>query len=444
MRGTVVVGMARSGLAVARLLRSKGMEVWATDRNPAPALAVEFEAAGIAYETGNHSVERFRSAEEIVVSPGVPLDIPALEAAREAGVGIVGELEVSSRYVRGSIVAVTGSNGKTTTTALTGHVLEKAGLKVQVGGNIGRPLADMVAGSTEDTVNVLEVSSFQIDTTRAFRPHVAVVLNITPDHLDRYRDFDAYRESKMRLFRNQDDADFAVVNMDDPNVFPFRRAVGSRIRTFTRRRRVTAGGGFAHGWLTIDGRRVVEAASLQLRGAHNIENVLAALLAANAYGVADDEAAAAAAAFQPVEHRIETVARIDGVEFVNDSKATNVDSAVKAIESFAEPLVLILGGKDKGAPYDPLVGAMKGRVTHAVLLGEAADKIGRAIGESVPTSRAGSMSEAVGVAIAHVRPGHVVLLSPACASFDMYANYEERGRDFKRVVLSGRGMTDAG
>lgn len=434
MSGALVVGMARSGLAVARLLRSRGIEVRATDSQPEPLLAAEFRASGIECETGAHSLEWFQSADEIVVSPGVPLTIPPLETARARGVPIAGELEVASRYLKGSIVAITGSNGKTTTTALAAHILEAAGLRVQVGGNIGRPLSDLVDSSTDETVNVLEVSSFQIDSTHLFRPRVGAVLNITPDHLDRYRDFDAYRGSKMRLFENQNGEDIAIVNMDDPNVFPLAGTVRSRVRGFSRRKPVAEGGGLSSGWLTIDGRRVVEAAGLGLRGVHNIENVLAALLAADACGVADDCARRAVGSFKPVEHRIETVALIGGIEFVNDSKATNVDSAIKAVEAFAGPVVLILGGRDKGAPYESLVEAMRNRVVHAVLIGEAREKIARAIGNRIPTSAAGSMDEAVRAAVEHASPGAVVLLSPACSSFDMYANFEERGRDFKRVV----------
>lgn len=432
----VVVGMARSGLAVSRLLRGRGIEVLATDAQPDPPMQPDFEGEGIECETGGHSLKRFEDADEVVVSPGVPLDIDPLRASRRRGIPVVSELEVAARYLEGDVVALTGSNGKTTTTALVGHILASGSRPVQVGGNIGTPVSALVASSRMETINVIEVSSFQLDGIQRFRPHVGVLLNIAPDHMDRYRNFEAYRQSKLRLFANQNENDFAVINRDDGNVFPLPAGVRSRHLEFSLRGRARTGASVRDGQLIVGETPVMPVAGVPLRGAHNVENVLAGLLVARIYGVFGSAAARAVESFRPVEHRLEPVATVDGVEYVNDSKATNVDSAVKALESFSEPVVVILGGKDKGAPLEPLVEAMRGKVRLAVLIGASADHFEEAIGGAVPGRRAGSMKEAVEAAAGSARTGDVVLLSPACASFDMYRNYEDRGADFKNAVKS--------
>ena len=432
----VVVGMARSGLAVSRLLRGKGIEVFASDVQRDPPLQPDFEREGIECETGHHSVERFENADEVVVSPGVPLDIDPLQSSRRRGIPVVSELEVAARYLEGDVVALTGSNGKTTTTALVGHILASGSRPVQVGGNIGTPASALVASSRVETINVIEVSSFQLDGIQRFRPHVAVLLNIAPDHMDRYENFEAYRRSKFRVFANQNEDDYAVINRDDDNVFPLPASVRSRHLEFSRRSSAGSGASVRDGQLIVGPMPVMPVVDVPLRGAHNVENVLAGLLVARIYGISAGESARAVESFQPVEHRLEPVATVQGVEYVNDSKATNVDSAVKALESFSEPIVVILGGKDKGVPLEPLVEAMKGKVRQAVLIGASASHFEKAIGGAVPCRRAGSMSEAVEAAAGAARTGDVVLLSPACASFDMYRNYEERGGDFKRAVKS--------
>ncbi len=433
----VVVGMGRSGLAVSGLLRSHGLEVFASDANPEPPLLNEFDRLGFPSETGGHSIERFTRAEEIVVSPGVPLDIDALSKARVGGVGIVSELEVASRYLLGDVVAVTGSNGKTTTTSLVAAILEHGARPVQVGGNIGIAVSDLVSASTHETINVLEVSSFQLDTSSQFRPRVGVLLNITPDHLDRYANFEAYRMAKFNVFKNQTEEDFAVINMDDPQSFPLPVEIASRQRFFSRKEHFDRAAGIQGEFLSVRGHRVIRTSELPLRGGHNLENVLASILVADVYGITPEQTSEAIRDFKGVEHRLETVATIAGVEFVNDSKATNVDSAVKALEAFdafEANIILIIGGRDKEAPFEPLVQAMHGRVRQVLTLGEAAEKLEKAVGTNVPTRRVGSIAEAVNVAIATGRDGDIVLLSPACASFDMYANYEERGHDFKNAV----------
>ena len=432
----VVMGMARSGLAVSRLLREAGFDVLASDVLTDPPLAGEFERDGIPSETGGHSMDAMRRASEIVVSPGVPLGIAPLEDARRRGTPVVSELEVASRYLQGDVVAITGSNGKTTTTALTGRILSAGERPVQVGGNIGPPASAMVAASGAETINVIEVSSFQLDGVRTFRPDVGVLLNVTPDHMDRYTSFETYRESKLRVFANQTAEDHAVVNRDDGNVFPLPADIRSRRAPFSRGRPLDAVAWVADGQLVLEGTPVMPLSRLPLRGAHNVENVLAALVVGGIYGIAESAAAAAIASFRPFEHRLETVATVDGVEFVNDSKATNMDSAVKALESFSTPVIVILGGQDKGGSPAALVEAMKGRVRRAVLIGAAADRFETAIGGAVPSRRAASMTEALDLAVESARPGDVVLLAPACASFDMYADYAARGNDFKDAVRS--------
>jgi len=433
-----VVGMARSGLAVARLLRDRGFEVWASDSDPVPRLRDEFGRLGIPYETGGHSPDRLLRAREIVVSPGVPPEIGPLLAAREAGVPIVSELEVAFRWLEGDVVAITGSNGKTTTTSLVAHILSSGARPVEAGGNIGRPVSDMVEQSTPETINVLEVSSFQLEGVRTFRPDVAVLLNITPDHLDRYAGFDAYRMAKFRVFGNQEPDDVAILNRDDVQSFPPPVGIRASERLFSRHP-MGSGAGILDGVLTIDGSQIMPAAEVPLRGGHNLKNVLAALLVADSYRIPPSAMRAATASFRAVEHRLETVATIEGVEYVNDSKATNVDAAIKAIEAFGGDLILIAGGKDKGAPFQPLVAAMSGRVRQLITIGAAAEKIEQAVAAAasggVPVRRARDMAEAVAIAGRLARPGDTVLLAPACASFDMYANYEERGADFRNAVL---------
>lgn len=432
----VVVGMARSGLAVSRLLQSRGVEVFATDSDPDPVLRNEFDRMGIAHEAGLHSIDRFVGAREVIVSPGVPLDIDPLVRARKNGVGIVSEMEVATRYLEGDIVAVTGSNGKTTTTSLVGHILRRGPRPVQVGGNIGTPVSDLVETSTEDTINVIEVSSFQLDGISRFRPRVGVLLNITPDHLDRYTDFEAYRSVKFQLFRNQTEEDFAIVNRDDPQSFPSPVPIVSRQRVFSRSQQLDPDAGLLGGVLCIRGHRVLPTSEVPLLGSHNVENVLAAILVADVYGISPPQMAGAIRNFEGVEHRLETVATVDGVEFVNDSKATNVDSAIKAVRAFDKNIIIILGGKDKDASFEPLVQAMSGRVRQVLTIGAAAEKLEQAIGGLLPIRRVESIREAVDLSMEIGRHGDVVLLAPACASFDMYENYEERGRDFKNAVRS--------
>jgi UDP-N-acetylmuramoylalanine--D-glutamate ligase len=434
-----IVGMARSGLAASRLLRSRGIEVWATDSDVRPALESSFRSLGVPFETGRHSIGRLMEATEIVVSPGVPLGIEPLARARAAGVPIISELELACRYLPGDLVAITGSNGKTTTTALVSHILRAGGLGVETGGNIGRPVSDMVSVSTSDTVNVIEVSSFQLEGIRHFRPRIAVLLNITPDHLDRYADFDHYRMAKFRLFSNQQASDIAILNRDDPESWPPPVGIAASERLFGRGPQ-KAGAGVDGEWLTLDGVPVLRIGDVPLRGPHNLANVLAATLVADACGIGLQDVRQAVAAFRPVEHRLETIADLDGVLYVNDSKATNVDSAIKAVEAFREPVILIAGGVGKGADFAKLAAVLPGRVRAVITMGIAAAEIESAVRKEdgrIEIRRARDMADAVSAARNMAQEGDVVLLSPSCASFDMYENFEARGRDFRDAVLAG-------
>jgi len=430
---TLVVGMARSGVAAAKLLKSRGESVFVSDSSTSNSTR-ELEAAGIEWESGQHTMSHFVDADQIVVSPGVPLNIPPLEAARAQGVPIVSELELASQYLQGDIVGITGSNGKTTTTTLVGEILKAAGKTVQVGGNIGTAMCGLVDTSTPHTINVIEVSSFQLDAIVHFRPKVAALLNVTPDHLDRYPDFAAYRKSKFRIFKNQSEADIAVLNHDDPNVFPTPQGLRPRQLLFSRTDGVSAGAFRFGGMLYMNGRAVMAASDVRLRGEHNIENVLASLAITSPYSVPTSTLTRVISEFHGVEHRIEFAGSVKGVDFFNDSKATNVDSAIKAVNSFERNIILILGGRDKGASYDSLVKAMERKVKHVLLIGEAAQKIAMAIGTKFPVTHAATLEDAVRRAASMSSPGDIVLLSPACSSFDMFENYEHRGRVFKATV----------
>ena len=429
----VVVGLARSGVAAARLLHSRGESVFVTDSGK-PRASAELDALGIPWEAGQHTAAKFLQADEIVVSPGVPLTIPPLQAARAKGVPIISELELASRYLKGDIIGITGSNGKTTTTTLVGEILKAAGKTVQVGGNIGTAMCGLVDTSTPFTINVIEVSSFQLDAIVKFRPRVAALLNVTPDHLDRYADFAAYRRSKFRIFENQTDADIAVLNCDDANVYPPPEGLRARRHYFSRTDGIADGAFRFGGMLYLNGLAVMASSDVRLRGEHNIENVLASMAITSTYGVRSSTLTSVISEFRGVEHRIEYVASVRGVTFFNDSKATNVDSAIKAVASFDHNIILILGGRDKGAPYEPLIEAMRGKVKHVLLIGEASAKIAAAMDNRFPVTQVSSLEDAVREGATIGEPGDVVLLSPACASFDMFDNYEHRGRVFKKAV----------
>ncbi len=436
----LVVGLARTGVAVSLFAAAYGASVTATDLRPEVQLGDTVEklrAAGVKLELGGHTPARFLEHDLIVLSPGVPTRLPAIETARARGIPVWSEIELAWRFLRGKLVAITGSNGKTTTTSLVAHILKTAKIPTLVGGNIGVPLLALVEYSDDSTVTVAEVSSFQLEGIEAFRPEVGVLLNLTPDHLDRHASFEDYTAAKMRMFENQLERDAAVLNADDPEVTR-RSPARPHHYWFSRQKRVAEGAFLQDQQIVFrqDGAEIPLARrdEITLRGEHNVENVLAACSAAYLAGADPASIAAGVKSFRGVEHRLEFVAEIGGVEFYNDSKATNVDAARKAIEAFSSRVIVILGGKDKGSPFTPLREALDRRARLVVLIGAASEKIAADLGNVVPIERAGSLERAIEVAREHARPGDVVLLAPACASFDQFENYEHRGRTFKELV----------
>lgn len=437
-----VVGLAKSGVAAARLVRRLGGRVLASDSSPLEALSAEargLEREGCALWAGGHPDAAFAGAELVVVSPGVPLELPALTAARARGVLVIGELELAWRVMEADCIAITGTNGKTTTTALTGELLRTQVRPVLVGGNIGTPLAEHALEFPGDGLVVAETSSFQLDTTDRFRPRVGAILNITPDHLDRHGTMERYIDAKARMLANQTATDCAVLNADDPVTAGLGGRAHGRVIWFSRLAILPHGVFIYDGWIVakLNGstERICPVSEITLRGPHNVENVLAATACALWTGMAPSAIRRGVAAFRGVAHRIERVLDDRGVVYYNDSKGTNVDSTIKALQSFNEPIVLIAGGKGKGQDFGPLAAAARGRVRRAILIGEDRDKIQTAFESAgMSAESADSLDEAVRRAREAARVGDVVLLSPACASFDMFRNFEHRGEAFKSVV----------
>jgi UDP-N-acetylmuramoylalanine--D-glutamate ligase len=436
----LVVGLGRSGVASALFLKSKGARVTVSDAKSEDQLREEIPALldqGITVETGGHGERTFQNQDLIVVSPGVPVDAEPIMQARALGQNVIGEIELAAEFLQGEIVAITGSNGKTTTTTLTGEILASGGLKTLVGGNIGTPAISLVAQSAPETVTVLEVSSFQLETIRGFRPKIAVVLNVTPDHLDRHRTFAAYVDAKARLFENQQPDDFAVLNADDPTCVELAGRTRAQVFLFSRKGEIEAGS-FVRGGQVVFRRgrseeEVLPISEVPLKGAHNLENVLAAVCASALMGCATGKIRNAVRDFKAVEHRMEYVATVRGVEYYNDSKATNVDATIKALESFPSNIHLILGGKDKGSDYTVLNDLLRERVKCVYTIGAAAEKIQSQI-KSAKIVPSGTIETAVKQASAAAQSGDIILLAPACASFDQFQNYEHRGRVFKDLV----------
>jgi len=438
----LVVGLGRSGAASAIFLQDHGAKVIVSDSKSEAQLQGDVPALldrGISIETGQHSQRTFRDQDLIVVSPGVPSDQPQLQHARTLGIPVIGEVELAFRFLQGKVVAITGSNGKTTTTTLVGEILSKSGRKTLVGGNIGTPVISLAGQSTPETMVVLEISSFQLESIQQFRPWIAAILNITPDHLDRHYTFQAYVDAKTRIFENQQASDFAVLNADDPTCAALKDKAKSPLLWFSRKQPVESGA-FVKGdeiFFRRNGQEqpVLRRSDIQLKGEHNLENVLAAVAMTMVAGCGPLQVRQAVKEFRAVEHRLELVATINGVTFYNDSKATNVDATVKALESFPGNIHLILGGKDKGSDYSVLNPLLRERVNRVYLIGAAADKIAAQVQGSTVV-RSGILERAVRQAFDVARPGDVVLLAPACASFDQFENYEHRGRVFKELVQS--------
>ena len=440
----MVVGAARSGIAAAELLASRGADVILTDLRPAlePEADIKLREAGVQLELGGHRADTLRGADLIVLSPGVSPAQPDVAAARAADIPVIGEPELASRWLRGRIVAVTGTKGKSTTTTLIGKMLEAAGMQVLVGGNIGVPLSAQVARSTPDIIHVVEASSFQLEMTEQFQPTIAVLLNFSPDHLDRHATVEEYAQAKQRIFANQREQDFAVINVDDPEAV--------RLAGVTRAKKVliSQDAGSLREGVVISGDTIVHRggdgqewallplSSVHLLGRHLLTDVLAAAAVAEILGAAPAAMRSAVEGFSGLEHALEPVRTIAGVQFVNDSKATNVEAAERSIESFDRDLAVIMGGRYKGGDFGRLREPLRARGAMVVVIGESKPQIREALGDTVAIRDASTMTEAVRLGFASVRPGGTVLLAPACSSFDMFRDYADRGRQFKDAVAA--------
>jgi UDP-N-acetylmuramoylalanine--D-glutamate ligase len=455
-KNVVVVGLGRTGLAAARFLHQQGARIVATDTANEAALGdtvAQLRHMDIEIELGAHSSRAFQESDLIVVSPGVSHTIAPIAEARSKGIKVVGEIELAARFIQAPIVAVTGTNGKTTTTELLGQMLQNSGINTFVGGNIGNPLIEYVSSGQKEQLVVAEISSFQLDTIDRFRPKVSILLNITADHLDRYPDFEAYADSKIRIFENQQADDIAVLNGSDPLIRSKTKDIKSQ-RLFFPALKAGEQGAVLNGKriiLNLDrlkpiqseirnpqsairNRDYLDITRIALMGRHNHENVCAASLAALAAGGTVKGIQQTLVEFKGLPHRLERVATINDILFYNDSKATNVDGVLRALDCFSRPIVLLMGGRDKGGNFKVLAEPIGKRVKELIVMGEAAEPIKDALGRLVPTRMAESMDAAVAAAFADANPNEVVLLSPGCASFDWYGSYAERGEDFRRAV----------
>ena len=448
-RSFSVIGAARSGVAAAKLLKKKGFKVLLSDSNPEEKvnknLLAEIRAKDINTEFGGHSPKVFES-DALIVSPGVPQNSAVIQTALSKGMEVFSEIEIASWYCKGKIIAITGTNGKTTTTTLIGDIFKDAGFETFVCGNIGTAFSEFADEMTKDSIAVLEVSSFQLDNIKYFNPLIAIILNITPDHLDRYgNSFGEYAASKMRIAENQDANGHIVFNYDDEtlkNLVLNGNGVSALKSAFSMNGKVAENIGsgaylkdesltyFYNGGI----EKVIDKNNLQIKGPHNIYNSLAAIIPAKLFDIPNESLEKSLSAFRAVEHRLEFVRDINGIKFYNDSKATNVNAVWYALQGFDAPIVLILGGKDKGNDYREIKDLVEKNVKHIVAIGESKEKVVNFFEGIVRVTRAESMEDAVNKAAGEARKGDIVLLSPACASFDMFDNYEHRGREFKRIV----------
>jgi UDP-N-acetylmuramoylalanine--D-glutamate ligase len=445
-QNVVVVGAARSGIAAAELLVERGAQVTLSERRDEIAEAKSLADRGVALELGGHRTATFERADLVVMSPGVPTEQPAIDVAKNRGVPVIAEIELASRWLKGRVIAITGTKGKSTTTVLTGRMLERAGFDVTVGGNIGAPLSAQVDRSTPSTLHVVETSSFQLEGIVNFRPWIAVLLNVSPDHLDRHPSVEAYVAAKARIFENQHDDDWAVVNADDPLVLDMARSGRARHRQFARDAALETGTVIEAGWIVNRGnhksQRLVPLNAIHLLGPHLVADVMAAVTVGAIAGAAPDAMTSAVETFRGLEHAMELVAERDGVRFVNDSKATNVDAARHAIESFDRGLVPIIGGRFKGGDLGLLREPLRSRANAVVTIGEARPLVRNALANVVPIHDAESIEDAVRKAFELAQPSGVVLLAPACASFDMFRDYADRGEKFKEAVRKIVGGAD--
>ena len=439
-RKVLVVGLARTGVATAKFLKTKGSVVSTTETKPKEEMGEaikELEGMDIQMEWGGHRMETCLKPDLIVVSPGVDPSIEPIQKALKRGVKLISEVELAYHFIQVPIIAVTGTNGKTTTTLLIGEMLREDGKKVGVGGNVGEPLILFADGGSRWEVLVVEVSSFQLEWIEDFRPRFSVLLNITEDHLDRYPQFADYIEAKVRIFANQNSDDMVVLNRDDPIVMKSGERVKAKKVFFTLSGRLDEGA-FANGQTIILRLGTKEEdyslAKTPLKGIHNVENMMAALTTARLFGCSKEAIETTLNRFEGLEHRLEFIREIEGVRFYNDSKGTNVGSVVKSLQSFSEPVVLIAGGKDKNGDLSPLRELIRSRVKQLILIGEARERMGRELGGLTATAVSKTLEDAVLLAHQTAKKGEVVLLSPACSSFDMFKDYKERGKVFKEAV----------
>jgi UDP-N-acetylmuramoylalanine--D-glutamate ligase len=435
----LVVGLARTGIAVVRFLAEAGAQVTVTDMRDDEALAeslAELHDLHLNLELGRHVPFSFMMADLIVVSPGVPMDIKPLQMARAQKRRVVSEVELASWFIKAPMVAITGTNGKTTTTTLTGEIFRACGFETFVGGNIGNPLIELASSDQNVERVVVELSSFQLEGIESFHPHIAVLLNLTEDHLDRYHSFQEYIDAKMRIFENQTPDDFAVLNIDDPLVAACAEKIKATIFPFSRSRELEEGISYKDGFITFahNGKVLTFGTEgFRLKGVHNLDNIMASLASTLLMRCAGDCAYAAVKEFKGLPHRMEFVREVNGVSYYEDSKGTNVGSVVKSLESF-DNITLIAGGKDKGGSYAPLAPLVSERVKHLLLIGEAKERMNEALGSLTDTHFCDTLEGAVELAHKLTEPGGVVLFSPACSSFDMFKDYLERANCFKGAV----------
>lgn len=443
-----IIGAARSGVAAAKLFKKNSFDVFLSDSTPEEKIEQKFKdeikSEGIAYEFGGHS-EKVYDCDLMVVSPGVPQSSAVIQSALKKGIEVISEVEAASWFSKGRVIAVTGTNGKTTTTTLIGEIFKDAGYNTFVCGNIGTAFSEIADKTNDDSIVVLETSSFQLDNIKNFKPFVSVMLNITPDHMDRYDSFDKYAESKMKIADNQNESDYFVFNFDDELVRKSAetgvKAKHSAFSLNSDVKKKFESGAYVDNYDLIyfyymGEENVIDTQKLIIKGQHNVYNTMASVISAKIFGIEKEFIKKTVENFKGVEHRLEFVRDINGIKFYNDSKATNVNSVWYALQGFNERLVLILGGKDKGNEYSQIEKEVKEHVKHIIAIGESKQKVYNYFRNIIPTTVASSLEDAVNKAASNAKSGDVVLLSPACASFDMFDNYEHRGREFKRIVNS--------
>jgi len=437
----LVVGLGKTGEALCSFLLSQGTRVKVSEKKTTEDLGQKihfWSQKGVLVEAGRHDKKSFLEADLIIPSPGVS-PLPELKEAKKHGVKILSEVELAYRFLKGEIVGITGSNGKSTTAALTHKILKEGGLDSYLAGNIGIPLINFVAGSREDHIYVTELSSFQLEYIEQFRASVSVFLNISPDHLDWHNSFDDYYEAKKKLITLQKEGDIAILNQDDPLVWASIKGVQPQVYSFSQKSKISRGCYLQGGWIFLSEKkdeRLMHVSEIPLLGVHNQENVMAASLVGSIFGIPLTRIKKSIKSFKGLEHRLEKVLTLKGVDFYNDSKATNVDSTLKSIQSFNKKIVLILGGRDKQGDFTKLRTPIKKKVKKIILIGEAKEKIEHVLKGSVPMEKGSSLGDAVRIGYSTAQPGEVVLLAPACTSFDMFRNFEERGEVFKKEVFT--------